>query len=117
MKRIVVVEDDPAITDTLEFFFMPIGYQLMSYRNGDAIISGLDFTPDLFLLDRQLSGIDGLDLCRFIKSNKSTKNIPVIIMSASPEVIPLSKSAGADDVIIKPYELVQMRSLISKYLS
>ncbi|MCG2618016.1 response regulator [Terrimonas sp. NA20] len=116
MKQIILVEDDPAITDTLRLFIQAMGFELTAYRDGNAILSGLKTLPDLFLLDKQLPGIDGLDICRFLKSKKETQNIPVVIMSASPSVIPLSKLAGADEVIIKPYELIEMRELLFKFI-
>ncbi len=116
MKHVILVEDDPAIRDSLSLFFERSNIELTVYHNGDSILSG-DYTPpDLFLLDKQLSGVDGLDICRYIKSQEATKNIPVIMMSASPSVIPLAAASGADDVLVKPYALADIRNVMSRYL-
>lgn len=117
MKQIILVEDDPAICDGLSIFFETMGIKTTVYHNGNNILAGSYELPDLFLLDKQLSGVDGLDICQYLKSKPESKDIPVIMMSASPSVIKLGKVAGADDVIIKPYKLTDMQSLLSKYLS
>lgn len=60
---------------------------------------------DLYILDKQLSGIDGLDLCRMLKNRDETRHVPVIILSASPNINELANAAGADAVVEKPFEL------------
>jgi DNA-binding response OmpR family regulator len=78
--------------------------------------NGFDL-PDLFLLDRQLSGVDGLDVCRFLKSQEETKHIPVIIISATSNVVRHALQAGADDVIEKPFLIAELRKMIARHLS
>ena len=71
--------------------------------------------PDLFLIDKQLSGYDGLDICRHLKNQAHTKNIPVIMISASPNIGALSKEAGADAYIEKPFEVKDLLRLVNFY--
>ena len=59
--------------------------------------------PDLFLLDKQLAGADGTDICRFLKGQQKTKNIPVVMISANPGIKEISVDAGADAFIEKPF--------------
>jgi DNA-binding response OmpR family regulator len=116
MKHVILVEDDPAIRDSLSIFFESKAIKLTTYHNGEAILSGDYVTPDLFLLDKQLSGVDGLEICRFLKSKEETRHVPVIMMSASPSVINQAALVAADDVLIKPYTLAQIQSILSEYL-
>jgi twitching motility two-component system response regulator PilG len=62
--------------------------------------------PDLILLDITLPGMDGLDLCRVIKENKTTQHIPVVMLSGNDEVFDkvLGRLAGAADYITKPFQ-------------
>lgn len=116
MKHITLVEDDPAIRDSLFAFFAMTGIARLTYLNNDNILDGSYEYPDLFLIDKQLSGVDGIELCKYLKSQEGTRHIPVIMMSASPHIIQLAHSAGADDAIVKPYELTDLKDMLLKYL-
>lgn len=71
----------------------------------------------LFVLDKSLAGADGLDLCRFIKSNSDYKDIPVVMLSAAPDIKSLAAEAGADGTIEKPFTLKGLREAILHYTS
>jgi len=66
------------------------------------------------VLDKNISGTNGLDVCRFIRDTASYKQIPVIILSASPDVVSQGIEAGADNVITKPFSLKKLRKTIFK---
>lgn len=117
MKKIIIVEDDDAILDTLCMILRPPDYEVVCFSNGDQVMENCYDMPHLFILDKQLAGVDGLELCRHIKNNNSTKHVPVIIMSASPGISTLAADAGADDVLVKPYTLRTLRAIVAKYTS
>lgn len=117
MKKIIIIEDDPAIQDATSLIFKKTEYDVIIYRDGSLILSGQFEVPDIFIIDKQLPGADGLEICRYLKNQQSTKNIPVIIMSASPSIDKSYRSAGADDFIEKPYSIKQLRGLVEKYTS
>jgi DNA-binding response OmpR family regulator len=104
-KKILIVEDDDSIRDVLEIILKKAGYQTIIYEDGNAVMKGNYPIPDLFLLDKRLPGMDGLDICRLLKSQEATKEIPVIMISADPQIASLSKQAGADGFIEKPFNL------------
>jgi len=85
--------------------------------SGEDLVKNKFSLPDIFLIDKQLSGYDGLDICRRLKRRTETKNIPVIMVSASPEIADLSKDAGADDHIEKPFEIKDLLDLVNKYVN
>ena len=116
MKSIIVVEDDIGIQDAITRVFERKGYKVTVFFNGDSIIAGDYDLPDLFILDKQLSGIDGLDICDYIKRMDITRNIPVIMLSANPHITRLAKSAGADDALEKPFKIKDIRTMVEKYI-
>ena len=117
MKQIIVTDDDPSMRDIFQLILQRAGYLVTSYSNGDILLSNGFAPPDLFILDKQLSGMDGLDICRFLKSQESTKNIPVIMISASPYVAQLASDAGADDFIEKPFKTKELLAITEKHLN
>jgi CheY-like chemotaxis protein len=86
------------------------------FSNGEELLKNEFSPPDLFLLDKQLSGVNGMQVCQFLKSQPVTRDIPVIIVSASPDLDKLSKDAGADDFIEKPFKIKNLLALMTKYL-
>jgi DNA-binding response OmpR family regulator len=85
-------------------------------KNGEDLLNNKFTMPDLFLVDKQLSGYNGLDICRYLKSQRHTKNIPVIMISASPDIGRSSREAGADAYIEKPFEITNLVDLVNSYV-
>jgi DNA-binding response OmpR family regulator len=115
MKRIVLVEDDEPIRDIFHIVFKESGYDLINLDSGEKIINNEIDAPDLFILDKQISGANGLEVCRFIKSSEKFKNVPVVMLSANPDIKTLAKDAGADEAIAKPFSLKKLRETIAKF--
>jgi DNA-binding response OmpR family regulator len=115
-KSVLITEDDPGIIDALEIVFKRSGYRVFSYTNGNALLLNDFELPDIFLIDKQLSGVDGLDICRHLKSQAQTRNIPVIVFSASPHVHNHAIAAGADDFIEKPFSNKEVLELVEKFI-
>ena len=117
MKQIIIADDDPAIRDIFQLILKRAGYNVTTYSDGDVLMGTKFELPDLFILDKQLSGADGLQVCYHLKNNVSTKHIPVIIISASPYVANFASEAGADDFIEKPFRTKQLLELLKKHLN
>jgi DNA-binding response OmpR family regulator len=115
-RKILIIDDDPGMQDAFRMIFERAGYQVDVLSSGNPILSGDFNIPDLFILDKQLSGIDGLDVCRYIKSNAQTQHLPVIIVSATPHVATLSKAVSADDFLEKPFRNKELLALVEKHL-
>jgi len=112
-KKILIVDDDPSILDILKIVFERAGYEVIIESDGQAILDNRYEIPDIILLDRFLSGIDGLDICRHLKNNLFTKHIPVIMVSASPDIAVTAKTAGANRFIEKPFEIAEILKCIN----
>ena len=102
-KTIVVVEDDESIRDILQIILERSGFTTINCRDGYGIFNGTVDIPDLYLIDRQLSGADGLEICKHLKQQDATSDIPIIILSATPGIAHIAKNAGADAFIEKPF--------------
>jgi DNA-binding response OmpR family regulator len=116
MKRITIVDDDPAILDAFRRHLERAGYAVTIYPNGDPLLLDDFPLPDLLLLDKQLSGADGLDICRYLKDRERTKALPVIMMSASQHTQALARLAGADDFLEKPFRFSELLDLLQRYI-
>ncbi len=115
-QRICIAEDDEGIQDVLRIILKRAGYETDIFSNGKTIMENNYTVPHLFLLDKQLSDIDGIVICQYLKNNRHTKGIPVIMMSAFPDIKELSIIAGANDFIEKPFHVETLLSTIRKHI-
>ena len=107
-KNILVVEDDLDIRELISFNLQNEGHQVFEAKDGEAGIDKVrEKLPDLILLDLMLPGIQGLDVCRVIKSDQETKETPIIMVTAlgQEEDIVKGLETGADDYITKPFSI------------
>jgi len=115
--KICIIEDDEGIQDVLNIILKRAGYETMVFSDGRSILEGNYSTPDLFLVDKQLPVADGSVICRHLKKGRTTSLIPVIMMSAYPNVQEYSVLAGANDFIEKPFKIEALLATIKKHLN
>jgi DNA-binding response OmpR family regulator len=116
-KKILVVDDDTGILEALEIMLESAGYEAKTSADWQ-YLQKIENTalPDLILLDILLSGKDGRELCKELKSKEKTKNIPVIMLSAHPTAGNEFKKYGANDFLKKPFEMNLLLEKIAVYL-
>lgn len=118
MKKIFIADDDAAILDATSLMLELMGYEVAYTLDGTTVADSMQSSPDLLILDIWLSGIDGRDICRQLKSDPETKDIPVLMISASREIKASALASGANDFMAKPFEmqllLDKIDSLITK---
>ena len=105
-QKIVLVEDEDDIAEVISSNLTREGYSLLRTSRGDEAINLIrNESPDLVLLDLMLPGIDGLSICRQVKSDPITSNTAIIILSAKGEEsdIVIGLELGADDYLTKPF--------------
>jgi CheY-like chemotaxis protein len=115
-KRVLIVDDNPGIQDAFRLIFEHAGHDTDIYADGAELLSNNYRLPDLFILDKQLSGVDGLNLCQHLKSEERSRHIPVIIISASPQLERLAAAAGADDFQEKPFRMHDLLDKVQRLL-
>ena len=106
MNKVLVIEDDPEIVDLLEIHLKDLSCELIkSYSGEDGLAKVKSNSLDLIILDIMLPGIDGMEVCRQIRSEKI--NVPVLMLTAKAEEIDkvLGLEIGADDYLTKPFSI------------
>lgn len=120
-KKILVADDDPSILDVLKLMLEQVGgYEVITTPDGESVLelrTTTDKLPDLILLDLWMSGIDGRDVCKSLKSDDKTKDLPLIIFSANRDVEMISREAGADDFIAKPFQMDDLLEKVARLTS
>lgn len=116
-EKIVVVEDDKDIQFLLKSTLSKAGYDVQVLSDGHALINFGAKGADLFLLDVNLPGISGLELCRLLKHNSITRHIPVILLSAFPGLKNVAPKYEADDAMEKPFDFASLINMITKHLA
>lgn len=105
--KILVVEDDPDISEFLTDRLAQQGFNVLHVDNGeDALQTAGRHRPHLVLLDMRLPGIDGLTVCQLLEEDPATSSIPVIFLSGmeAPNIIRRSRAAGGQFFLRKPYD-------------
>lgn len=105
-ENILIVEDEEDILELVAYNLTKEGFRVKGVLTGeDALKKATKESPDLILLDLMLPGLDGLDVCRTLKSDPETKHIPVIMLTAKGEEsdIITGLELGADDYLTKPF--------------
>jgi two-component system, OmpR family, alkaline phosphatase synthesis response regulator PhoP len=118
-SKILVVDDEPDIVETLAFMLQARNFDVITASGGlEGLAKVRSEHPDLTLLDIMMPGMDGYDVCIKLKKDKDTQNMPVIMLTAKGEneaVIRAHKS-GADDYIVKPFNLPTLVSKLNRLL-
>ncbi len=119
MTRILIIDDDPDIRALMQLSLKKQGYEVETAAKKEEAMEKLDqFLPDIILLDVLLSGADGRDICKEIKTRKGTEKLPIIMVSAHPGAIENIAHYGADDFIGKPFNmdalLIKMEKVLNK---
>lgn len=114
-KKILVVDDERDILEFLQIILEEEGFDVTTTDKGEYLEKlhngGL---PQLILLDVLLSGKDGRDIVRYLKSQEETRHIPVIMLSAHPSAADTARLAGADEFIAKPFDIDELLAVITK---
>jgi len=118
-KKILVCDDEPyilmALTDAVEME----GYECVTAINGkEALEKARETLPDLIMLDIMMPYMDGFEVCRELKADAATRDIPIIMLTAKSQQVDIQrgKDAGADDYITKPFRPSTLRKKFNEVL-
>ncbi|MCX5636110.1 MAG: response regulator [Planctomycetota bacterium] len=118
-STILVVDDEEDIVELVELNIAREGYRVLACGTGEqALQIAHSKLPDLIILDLMLPGIDGLEVCRRLKNDPKTEQIPIVILSAKGEEadIVTGLELGADDYITKPFSGKVMAARVRRIL-
>ena len=118
MATILIVDDEKPVRQFLVAAFEAEGHQVLEAAHGrDAlsVVASNSARPDLVISDVMMPLVGGVELCRTLKADPSTADIPIVLMSAAyPRA---GASAGADAIISKPFDLDTLDALVHRLLS
>ena len=104
--KLLLVEDDPALSELLEYRFSNEGYQVRTTADGDeALLLATEDVPDLVILDWMIEGTSGIEVCRRLRRDKATAHVPIIMLTAreAEDDRVRGLDTGADDYLTKPF--------------
>jgi two-component system, OmpR family, alkaline phosphatase synthesis response regulator PhoP len=105
-KRIIIVEDEPDVADLVDHYLKKEGFETEIHHNGAVALEKIRMKPpDIIILDLMLPEMDGLEICRTLRSETPTKGLPIIMLTAKSDELDrvLGLEMGADDYITKPF--------------
>jgi two-component system phosphate regulon response regulator PhoB len=118
-RTVLVVEDEEDILALLHFNLIKAGFNAECATHGEeALAAVVGKKPDLILLDLMLPGINGLEICRRVRADEATQDIPIIMLTACGEEEDVIKGLelGADDYVTKPYSIKVLLARIQSVL-
>jgi two-component system alkaline phosphatase synthesis response regulator PhoP len=118
-KKILVVDDEVDLVETLRFSLETEGHTvLVSYNGEDALNQARKENPNLILLDVMLPKLDGYKVCRLLKFDERYKHIPVLMLTAKTQEKDkiIGMDTGADEYITKPFDIGELMEKIKVYL-
>ena len=115
-KRIVVVDDQVAILEVVRMALEMAGYQVETSQTGAYFRHMQPPFPDLILLDIFLEGEDGRTICRQLKADEQTRQIPVVLLSAHASGEQTMRDCNTDAFLAKPFHLDALYALIKQYV-
>ncbi|EKE02414.1 MAG: hypothetical protein ACD_20C00391G0008 [uncultured bacterium] len=119
-KKILIVDDEQDIVETLKFVFEAEGLNcITAYDGEEALNKAKTENPDLIILDVMLPKINGYKVCRLLKFDTKYKNIPILMVTArsQDEDKLIGEETGADEYITKPFDIDEVISLAKQYLN
>jgi len=117
--KLLLVEDDTALAELLEFRFRNEGYQVRMTGDGDdALVLAAEDVPDLIILDWMIEGTSGIEVCRRLRRDKTTANVPIIMLTArgAEDDRIRGLDTGADDYMTKPFSPRELQARVAAVL-
>ncbi|OOQ56421.1 response regulator [Mucilaginibacter pedocola] len=118
-KKVLVIEDDKDIRDTMTYALEDAGYEVVSSETARVLKRLSDISPDIILLDNWLtdwsSDANGQQLSKGLKSDPETSHIPVVIVSAVSNIKEIAENGLADGYLKKPFDIADLEAVVKKF--
>jgi DNA-binding response OmpR family regulator len=111
--RVYIAEADKVLQRDLATALEANGYGVETFDRGYPVAALMDNWPDLFLIDIELPDINGIELCAWLKSHKSSKSIPIVLISQESYLTVLAASSEADGFLETPFNVANLITTIN----
>ncbi|HEX8923197.1 MAG TPA: response regulator transcription factor, partial [Patescibacteria group bacterium] len=109
MNKILIIDDDQGILEVVKIILTDSGYEVFAIDDGENVMERvIKMNPDLILLDLWMPGISGKEVCLTLKSHSETKDVPIIMLSASVNTKEVAEECKADGSLSKPFEMDEL---------
>lgn len=119
-KKVLIVDDEQDIVESLQFVLEAAGFECHCAYNGeDGLNLAKEILPDLIILDVMMPKINGFKICRLLKYDNKYRNIPILMVTARSQVEDqqIGEETGVDEYITKPFELDEIVEKVKGYLN
>ncbi|MER7273207.1 response regulator [Dactylosporangium sp. NPDC000244] len=106
MATVLLVDDDHGVRTMLQVVLDTAGFEVAAHDNGSAAVrDALERVPDVAVLDVSMPGMSGLDVCRELRADPRTAQLPIVLLTALGQWLDVASGfeAGADDYVVKPF--------------
>ncbi|MGB4521204.1 MAG: response regulator [Candidatus Omnitrophota bacterium] len=118
-NKVLIIEDDLPALESLRSLLLTSGFEVEGNSTPKEIMKAVkSFAPDIILLDLLMPGLGGLEVCQMLNSDKQTRDIPIIVISAiaNPADIKKAYGLGVVDYLTKPYIYSELENKIKKFI-
>ena len=116
LKTVLVVDDDPSITEFVALALEDAGYQVLAAVGGAALQLAHDRHPDVILLDIMMPEMDGVEVSRHLHTDPATADIPIVVMSEQEHLQILAGRMSADDELPKPFDCQDLYATVARWM-
>ena len=115
MACVLVVEDDQAVTELVQLALEYAGYEVLTASDSEALPLAHAKKPDVILLDLLMPGMSGEEVCRYLREDPATAEIPVVAMSAGANLDVIADRAACSDRLAKPFHLQTLYDIVARW--
>lgn len=117
MKRILIIDDDEGILEATSEILKIEGYHTQTSQNSDIVYElKPDSLPHLIIMDILLSGSDGREVCLYLKQQPLSKKIPILLLSAAPQLQHTVRMTKADGFLEKPFNIKELIKAVQRFI-
>jgi DNA-binding response OmpR family regulator len=118
-KKILIVDDNEFIVEIMTYILNKSGYEVIALHDGEEVIDIIKTdNPDLVILDVMLPNANGLEICKKIKGNTDTKDLPIIMCTGSNNLqLTMNQPGCPNDVLYKPFDVDRLVNIVAYQLA
>ena len=113
--KVLVIEDNPDIKEVLDYIISDEGHEVVQCSDGSSLTALDRIKPDIILIDEILGVLRGSELIKKLKANEDTRPIPVVLISAMPNLEGIARKGGADAFLEKPFNIDSLTDIIKNF--